>query len=60
MNMLKMYKCICALIKCSKCLYFLKKAVCTLTIMLTAGSVIYFFLDKKRKKELMEKVKAVM
>ncbi|MGN0468645.1 MAG: hypothetical protein ACI4GY_07985 [Acutalibacteraceae bacterium] len=60
MNMLKFYKCICCLIKCSKCLYFIKKILCFTTLALLAGGLVMSMCDKKTCKKLMSKIKAVM
>lgn len=60
MSMLKMYKCICCLIKSSKYLYIAKKVVCAITIMLCAASLVIGFCGTDSGKKLFEKIKAVM
>lgn len=60
MNMLKCLKFICCLIKCSKVLYFVKKILCALIIMLSLGAVLMSCCDKKKIKKLVSKCKAVM
>lgn len=59
MSVLKMYKWICCLIKCSKWLYYMKKAICFATIVLCAGAVLMSLCGKDSFKGLMQKVKAV-
>lgn len=64
MNLFKSIKCIICLVKCSKYLYFLKKALCCATLVFTAITVISCcFNDGNKKnecKKLISKLKAVM
>lgn len=61
MDMFKTVKCVAALIKCSKCLYFVKKALCVVIILISCAAAFCLFLgDKKECKKLVSKIKAVM
>ncbi len=50
MNIIKTVKCICILIKCSKYLYFIKKAVC-LSALFISG--VFIFALAAKSKEIM-------
>lgn len=54
MDILKSVNCISCLIKCSKCLYFIKKLLCiaTVTVVLISGICCLTQKDKKIKKIL--------
>lgn len=60
MAVLKLYKCICSLLSVSKCLYFIKKMICFLTVMLVALSVVMCICDKEKCKKFICDLKAVM
>lgn len=40
MNFLKTVKCLCCLIKCSKYIYYIKKALCVATLIIMATAFI--------------------
>lgn len=40
MNFLKTVKCLCCLVKCSKYVYYIKKALCVATIGLTVWALL--------------------
>ncbi len=56
MNILKTVKCICILIKCSKYLYFIKKAIC-LSALFISGVFILALAGKS--KEIMSSLKVM-
>lgn len=60
MDMMKMVKCLFALVKCSKVLYFIKKLVCFAAVGVLITGAVLCLGDKKKCKKLMSKVKAVM
>ena len=40
MNLIKTVKCLCCLIKCSKYIYYIKKALCVATVMIAVFAVL--------------------
>ena len=61
MDIFRTFKCVAALIKCSKCLYFVKKALSAVIILICAGGVLCCVLgNKKECKKLVSKIKAVI
>ncbi|MBR5826677.1 MAG: hypothetical protein IKY78_06300 [Clostridia bacterium] len=47
MNILKELRCIMYLVRCSKYLYFAKKAICFVTIMISAAVLVTLAQDSK-------------
>lgn len=47
MNILKEIRCIMCLVKCSKYLYFAKKALCFVTIMISAAMLVSLVQESK-------------
>lgn len=63
MSLFKCVHCIICLVKCSKYLYFIKKALCFATLAFTAITALSCFMGKDKKKEykkLISKFKAVI
>lgn len=60
MDMMKTVKCLLALIKCSKALYFIKKLVCFAAVGILVTGILLQPNNVKKCKKLMRKVKAVM
>lgn len=60
MDMMKTIKCLLALVKCSKVLYFIKKLVCIAAVGILVAGVLLQPDNMKKCKKLMRKAKAVM
>jgi len=61
MNIFKSLKCIYLMIKCSKYLYFIKKALCAVILVFSAVTVLGLFCDEKEEcKKLVSKIKSMM
>ena len=60
MDIMKMGKCLYALVKCGKVLYFIKKLVCLAAVAVLVGGVSLSLMDKKKIKKLRSKLKAVI
>lgn len=57
MNILKDLRCIMYLVKCSKYLYFAKKAICFVTILISAAVLVSLAQDSKMT---VEKLRGMM
>ncbi|MBQ8028207.1 MAG: hypothetical protein IJ262_02230 [Clostridia bacterium] len=61
MNIFQVLKCVLTLGKCSKWLYFIKKALCVLTIAFLVISFCFFALgENKMCKKVLKQLKAVL
>lgn len=61
MDIMKSIHCIIGLVKCSKCLYFIKKALCAVTILVATSTALCLYAQKNTKlKKAIKHIKAVI
>lgn len=56
MSLMKTIKCLCCLIKCSKYIYYIKKAICIATVVVAAFALCS---NVGRCKEMMKKLRVM-